>query len=968
MDTGLRVGIDGRLAAVGAGQVNAALDSMKAKAISTTNVMNDRWKAMTGHIFNVRSAILSMGAGMTATLATSIIVNFEQSMANVAAISGATKDEMAALSDTARKLGAATAYSAAQAGEGFEFLARAGFNAQRAIKAMPVVLNLAAAANLTLARSAEITANVMAGFKLDAEGASQAADVLATIASRTNTDVSSMAEGMKYVGPIATAVGYSIEETAAALGALSDAGLAGSMAGTGLRKVISSLAAPTQEAIKIFKSWGYTVSDLDPKTNSIIDIMKKLKAANMDAGQALSIFSDRGGTAAVVLTEMIPKIQYITDALDGSAGAATRMANVMSNTLKNAFSNLSGAVEELYLMAGEGGLKGALRDLTDTMTAFVQHLNGSLDPLDKNAAAIKNLTEVLRALMALAIFAFLTKVTAAFLSFVVAVGSAITAMATAKLGLFAFITPVTAVAAAIAALVTGIVIYKNELLALIGIQTRAKNGMDDMASMGEAIKLAEWVQPYADAKQKVMDLEKELKNAQESLDEMNAARNKGLGRLAALYVPGVASKQADTVNALRDRINSLTDRLGAAKSELQSFVSVVTQGGDVMEHVNGYVDQTTEAIENLGTAAVDTTEEEDKAAKAAQKIADSYNATIRELQLRVANQRTLTDSLGKGKEAEIQARIEISAREAAESIGILTSDKRYETLRSLIDVLTREEEKTRETTQAIEAKQEAEQRAMQLMAELTTASKSGIDQVIGKWKEYDEVLKAIELTEEQRAAAAKVRAADLRQATINQMDSWEAVKYSVEDMTKEATNGYKNSVELIQDMNGILTNSLTDLFVNGTMNIKALEKEVLTSITRMIIKAELAKATMSVMGWLNPGSIAGSMGGGGLIGNLFSGGGPKPFAQAGTPGFADGGISTSPGLAFVSEGAHRVEAHVPLPNGRSIPVEMKNSGRSNTTVNFHISTPDADSFRASQSQLMEKAYVAGMQNRIRNGK
>ena len=954
MDTRLRVGIDGRLAVAGARQVNTALDSMRAKSISTTNVMNDRWKLMTGHIFNIRSAVLSLGAGMAATLATSTIVNFEQSMANVAAVSRATKDEMAVLTDTARELGATTKYTAAQAGEGLEFLARAGFNAQRAVKAMPVVLNLAAAANLTLARSAEITANVMAGFQLNAEGASQAADVLATIASRTNTDVSSMAEGMKYVGPIATAVGYSIEETAAALGALSDAGLAGSMAGTGLRRVISSLASPTKEAIKIFKSWGYTVSDFDPRTNSLINIMTKLKAANMDAGQALSIFSDRGGTAAVVLSDMVPKIKYITDALDGSAGAATRMANIMNDTLKGAFLSLQSAIEELFLVAGDDGLKGTLRDLTETMTAFVRHLNGTLDPLDKNAAAVKNLTEVLKALMALAIFVFFTKVTAAFLSFAGAVGTAITAMATAKLGLFAFITPVGAVAAAIAALVTGIVVYRNELLALIGIQTQAKNGMDDMVNVGEAIKLSEWVQPFADAKQKVMDLQKELKNTQKSLDDMNAARNKGIGKFAALYVPGVASKQADTVNALRNRIDSLTDRLGVAKSELQSFVSVVTQGGDVMEHVNGYVDRSTEAIENLGVAIVDTTEEENEAVKAAKKIAESYNVTVRDLQFRIANQRTLTDSLGKGKEAEIQARIEISAREAAESVGILTSDKRYKTLRSLVDILTKEEEKTKNVTQAINEEEEAEKRLQEQKKRVTETlfnmefERDSLQKLISakelgrdSYKEMEIAIRSEQTARDLGISLYSVEGQAIRSFTGDIQRMQEELNKPIYRTWREgAIDALKEYGEAVRDlgsdietaMSGAISgmeDAFVEFFTKGKMDFQSFVNAIQTDLARIAVRNLIMEPLTTGMQGLFSNM------GGGLFGNGLFGGG-----SSGILGFADGGISTKPSLAMVSEGAYPSEAHIPLLDGRTVPLVATNSG-------YEVILPDGRSIPTS---------------------
>ena len=194
----------------------------------------------------LRKSFLAAGAGVAAVvggvaLAVRSFAQFESSMLRVKAVTGASEEAFLAMSEQAKNLGATTAFTAQQAAEGMGFLGQAGFTTNEIMSAMPSVLNLAAAGQLELADAADITAAVLRGFGKSATEAGNVADILATAAASSNTSVQEMGEGFKFVGPVASAMGISIEETAAAMAKLSDAGLKGSLAGTGLRQALVKL-------------------------------------------------------------------------------------------------------------------------------------------------------------------------------------------------------------------------------------------------------------------------------------------------------------------------------------------------------------------------------------------------------------------------------------------------------------------------------------------------------------------------------------------------------------------------------------------------------------------------------------------------------------------------------------------------------------------------------------------------------
>ena len=210
-------------------------------------------------VTNISGKIDNLGSTLTTSLTLPVLAigtaaittgnDFEAQMSRVQAIAGATKEELKLLTDQAIDLGAKTSFSATEAAAGMENLASAGFTTQEIMEAMPGLLDLAASSGAELATASEIAASAIRGFGLEANKSAHVADVFAEASARTNAQVEDMGEAMKYVAPVAKTVGINIEEAAAAIGIMSDAGIKGSQAGTTLRSGLTRIIKPTKQVI-----------------------------------------------------------------------------------------------------------------------------------------------------------------------------------------------------------------------------------------------------------------------------------------------------------------------------------------------------------------------------------------------------------------------------------------------------------------------------------------------------------------------------------------------------------------------------------------------------------------------------------------------------------------------------------------------------------------------------------------------
>lgn len=339
-------------------------------------------------------------AGIAATRGViGVISQFELTMATVGGVTRATADDFALLTDRAREMGATTRFSANEAAEGLLFLARAGFSTQESIDALPDTLVLAQAGALELGQAADYASNILRQFNLEAAETGRIVDTLVAVSNRSNTNVQQLAEAMKFAGPVAGSLGYQVEETAAAIGTLGDAGIQASLAGTNLRGIIAALLGPTTEGQKALERYGITLEEVNPAANSLIDIFTRFRDAGLGATEAVALFGRRNVSAATILTNNVDKLQQLADATALARGEAEELAERMNNTLFGSFKNLVSIVQELVLQLGDAGLKGVLKGAVDGVTAYLRVLGGVEEKGQEVAFVWRFMARVLQALI-----------------------------------------------------------------------------------------------------------------------------------------------------------------------------------------------------------------------------------------------------------------------------------------------------------------------------------------------------------------------------------------------------------------------------------------------------------------------------------------------------------------------------------------------------------------------------------------
>ena len=331
--------------------------------------------------------------------ATKVIIGFDKQIAELGGITGATTAELEGLEKVARQLGATTAFSAQEAAEGLTSLARAGFSVAKSTAAIAGTLNLAIAGTLNLARSTDIVVAAIKTFGLEASDAGKVGDIFITSANNATTTVDELAEAMKFGGVIAGTLGISLENTSAALATLADNNIRGSLAGTGLRGVLASLIDPTEKGKKALNDMKLSVADVDVRARGLTAVLKTLRDNGINEGaNAMRLFGRIAFSAGVNLSLNADRVEELTKANLNAAGAAQKMADIMSNTLSGKLKSLRSVVEELFLQVGDEGLAGGLKSVIEFSTDVLRIIAGTEGAMKDAGATAKSFAITLKIL------------------------------------------------------------------------------------------------------------------------------------------------------------------------------------------------------------------------------------------------------------------------------------------------------------------------------------------------------------------------------------------------------------------------------------------------------------------------------------------------------------------------------------------------------------------------------------------
>ncbi|EPC1237006.1 phage tail tape measure protein, partial [Escherichia coli] len=356
------------------------------------NAVKQRYQAgkeLAGNMASVGAAGVGIAAAGTMAGVKLLMPGYEfaQKNSELQAVLGVAKDsaEMAALRKQARQLGDNTAASADDAAGAQIIIAKAGGDAAAIQAATPVTLNMALANRRTMEENAALLMGMKSAFQLSNDKVAHIGDVLSMTMNKTAADFDGMSDALTYAAPVAKNAGVSIEETAAMVGALHDAKITGSMAGTGSRAVLSRLQAPTGKAWDALKELGVKTSDSKGNTRPVFTILKEMQASfeknrlgtAQQAEYMKTIFGEEASSSAAVLMTAAStgKLDKLTAAFKASDGKTAELVNIMQDNLGGDFKEFQSAYEAVGTDLFDQQ-EGALRKLTQTATMYVLKLDG----------------------------------------------------------------------------------------------------------------------------------------------------------------------------------------------------------------------------------------------------------------------------------------------------------------------------------------------------------------------------------------------------------------------------------------------------------------------------------------------------------------------------------------------------------------------------------------------------------------
>lgn len=298
-------------------------------------------------------------------------MEFEDAMARVKSVCNATTEEMQMMTAEARKMGETTRYTATEAAKAMENLVRNGLSAQQATKALSSVLQLAQANAIGLDESAVILTNTLNMFNLSVEDAARVNDVLSSTAANTATNVSELYDALANAAPVASVLGFNIEEVNAALGALAQRGVKGADAGTQLRMAFVKLTDPA--ILKKLKEYNINIDEQTIKADGLAGTFRKLYQAQLSMTQLVDIFSQKGAAGMANLIMAYQQFERVLNITENSMGTTKRMFGQSMGNMNQEIKVLISVWESFLITMGNktsGIFVGVVRLLQNLINNF----------------------------------------------------------------------------------------------------------------------------------------------------------------------------------------------------------------------------------------------------------------------------------------------------------------------------------------------------------------------------------------------------------------------------------------------------------------------------------------------------------------------------------------------------------------------------------------------------------------------
>ena len=357
---------------------------------ATTNAALEKMDVIGSKMESVGNSISSAGQKMMplttvigglGIAAVKTAADFDSAMSQVAAVSGATGDDLHALRDKAREMGEKTKFSASEAAEAMNYMAMAGWKTEDMLGGLDGIMNLAAASGEDLATTSDIVTDALTAFGLSASDSSHFADILAAASSNANTNVSMMGETFKYCAPVAGALGYSAEDVAEAIGLMGNAGIKSTQAGTALRTMMTKLQGELKLSGEALGEVTIQTANADGSMRELSDILADCRTAfskmseSEAAAAAETLVGKNAMSGFLALMNSAPgDIDKLRNAIENCDGSAEDMAAIMQDNLNGQLTILKSQLEELAISFGEM-LMPVIRKVVSAVQGFVDKLN-----------------------------------------------------------------------------------------------------------------------------------------------------------------------------------------------------------------------------------------------------------------------------------------------------------------------------------------------------------------------------------------------------------------------------------------------------------------------------------------------------------------------------------------------------------------------------------------------------------------
>lgn len=613
-------------------------DSTQRAGESARNAANGGFTVLKGVIANLATQVVTKAIEGFKNLTKQIVttgVEFDSAMSKVAAISGASAEEMDKLTQKAQEMGRTTKFTASESAEAFNYMAMAGWKTEEMLDGLEGILNLAAASGADLAQTSDIVTDALTGLGYEAKDAGRLADVMAAAAANANTNVELMGSTFQYVTPVAGALGFSMEDVAVAIGTMANAGIKGERAGTALRSMMTRLASPPKMAASSIEELGITVTDASGKMLPLIDIIKQLRSKfdglteAEQAHHAKAIAGQEAMAGLLAIVNSAPDdFEQLIQSVNNSAGAADRMAKTMLNNVGGKFTLLKSQLEGIRLTIWnklEPTIKKCIESISKTLNGINWESAGR-----KAAAAFEKLVDVFEwfikhwEAVATGISAIIAAFVAAKIAtFTTAIIGAVSAISTA-------VTGATSLSAAFAGLNT--VMGMNPIGLVVGALAALAVGIGAVIS-----KTNEASEETVEFNEKIAAQTDAVNTNKESWEQLQAARQENLSKGMSEM-----SYYEDLVNEL----DKIVDENGKVKSGYEDRAAFITStlanalGMEISLH-DGVIEKYGEIRD-----AIDQTIEKKKAEIILNSQEESYRQAIEDranaLDLLAESQRQMT--------------------------------------------------------------------------------------------------------------------------------------------------------------------------------------------------------------------------------------------------------------------------------------------------------------------------------------